>query len=279
MAKNWVIMLVIVTLSLAACMPIQPPGQTPATAVPAEEVTPASIEEATAEPAGEATAETTEETTEEATAEATLELEEESVEEVDIQAVVTQLLAEQLQVDPTTIEVVTVEEVEWRDACLGIQNPDVMCAQVITPGYRIVLEVDGEQHEVHTNLDGSSVQFVEEPESKLKDVLVAWHREGGFAGFCDDLTAYVTGEIYASSCKNQPAQAIARRPMTAEELAQFQTWIDKYASFEYTHSDGNVADSMAINLLFSGAGSTPADQAAQQEILRFVESLYAEMMM
>lgn len=276
MAKSWMITLVIVILSLAACMPIQPPGPISATAVPAEEATPASSEEATAEPAGEATAQATEEATEEATVEPAGESAEE---EVDIQAVVTQHLAEQLQVDPSTIEVVSVEEVEWPDACLGVQSPDIMCAQVITPGYLIILEADGEQYEYHTNLNGSSIQVVEKPQANAGDVLVSWHREGGIAGFCDDLTAYVSGELSASSCRSQLAQTLARRQMSAQELAQLQGWIDAYAPFEYTHSDGPVADSMAVNLQFSGAGATPADEAAQQEILRFVESLYTEMTM
>jgi hypothetical protein len=245
---------------------------------PAEEGTPAS-EEATAEPAGEATEEATEEATAEVAEEPTLELEPEGEEVVDIAAVVSQTLADELQIDPAEIEVITVEEVEWPDACLGVQSPDVMCAQVITPGFRVVLEANGEQYEYHTNLDGSSIVILEKPEANLEDVLVTWHREGGFAGFCDDLIAYVSGELTATSCKVQPAQTIARRTMTPEEQAQIQGWIDQYARFEYYHSDGAVADSMTVEMLFSGAGSTPADEAAQQEILRFVESLYAEMAM
>ncbi|HZP58329.1 MAG TPA: hypothetical protein VFC53_12370 [Dehalococcoidia bacterium] len=34
----------------------------------------------------------------------------------------------------------SVEAVAWPDACLGIDQPGKVCAQVITPGYRIVVE-------------------------------------------------------------------------------------------------------------------------------------------
>lgn len=70
-------------------------------------------------------------------------------------------LAQRLNVDPSGIVVVSSEPVDWPDACLGIQSPDVMCAQVITPGYKIILEVDGKQYEYHTNDSGSTVRLVE----------------------------------------------------------------------------------------------------------------------
>lgn len=68
-------------------------------------------------------------------------------------------LAEELGVATDQIEVVRMEEVEWPDACLGLSRPDKMCAQVITPGWLIIFEVDGEQYEVHTDETGSSIRM------------------------------------------------------------------------------------------------------------------------
>ena len=70
-------------------------------------------------------------------------------------------LAQRLQIDPDTIVLVSVEQVDWPDACMGIQTPGVMCAQVITPGYQVILEADGKQYEYHTNESGSVVRLVE----------------------------------------------------------------------------------------------------------------------
>lgn len=58
------------------------------------------------------------------------------------------------------INVVSVEEVEWPDSCLGISDPDVMCLQVITPGYRITLEANGRRYEYHTDESGGQIKAV-----------------------------------------------------------------------------------------------------------------------
>jgi hypothetical protein len=68
-------------------------------------------------------------------------------------------LAQRLQIDADTIKLVSVEQVDWPDACMGIQTPGVMCAQVITPGYKVVLEANGKQYEYHTNESGSVVRL------------------------------------------------------------------------------------------------------------------------
>jgi hypothetical protein len=68
-------------------------------------------------------------------------------------------LAQRLKIDVNTITLVSVEPVDWPDACLGIQTPGVMCAQVITTGYKVVLEANGQQYEYHTNESGSAVRL------------------------------------------------------------------------------------------------------------------------
>ena len=69
-------------------------------------------------------------------------------------------LAQRLQVDIDTIGLVSVEHVDWPDGCMGIHTPGVMCAMVITPGYKVVLEANGQQYEYHTNESGSVVRLV-----------------------------------------------------------------------------------------------------------------------
>lgn len=63
-------------------------------------------------------------------------------------------LAEELGIPAEEIEVISVERVEWPDASLGCPEPGKSYAQVITPGYRIHLEAQGEQYEVHTDAQG-----------------------------------------------------------------------------------------------------------------------------
>jgi hypothetical protein len=60
-------------------------------------------------------------------------------------------LADRTGLSPDLITVVSVEATEWSDASLGCPQEGMMYAQVITPGFLIILEADGEQYEYHTN--------------------------------------------------------------------------------------------------------------------------------
>ncbi len=59
-------------------------------------------------------------------------------------------LAQELGVAAEEIQVAAVEAVDWPDASLGCPEEGMMYAQVITPGYRIQLRVDGNSYEYHT---------------------------------------------------------------------------------------------------------------------------------
>jgi hypothetical protein len=292
---------------------------------------------------------------------------------------VRQTLMQQLGLNAGDVTVVSVEPVDWPDACLGVSLPDVMCAAVITPGYRVVLEANGQQYEYHTDASGSQLMLAAAPEAEVGDVLLewqqtdvtcqslrigtaglafgpcmgrmiqrplparqqelqdfiaayapfqadtpagavtfagqgtteatpaeqrmiaewarlvkleaesgrsgaswglafAWHREGGIAGFCDDLTAYVTGQVYASSCKGQTPVDLGMRRLSAAELAQVYAWVDRLAGFEVNQSDPpGQTDAMTVTLVFSGAGGETASPADQQAILDLAATLYAEL--
>jgi hypothetical protein len=64
----------------------------------------------------------------------------------------------QLNVAADRITLVDFEHVEWTDGCLGAGRPDEGCIQVITPGYRVMLEVDGQTYEFRTDETGSQIR-------------------------------------------------------------------------------------------------------------------------
>ena len=68
-----------------------------------------------------------------------------------------QRLSETTGVEAAAIEVVSFESVQWSDSCLGVVNPNIMCAMVITPGYRVILNADGQEYTLHTNQDGTNI--------------------------------------------------------------------------------------------------------------------------
>lgn len=60
-------------------------------------------------------------------------------------------LAQRLDLAAEAIQLVSVEAVEWSDTSLGCPQPGMMYAQVITPGFGVVLEAEGERYEYHTD--------------------------------------------------------------------------------------------------------------------------------
>jgi hypothetical protein len=64
-------------------------------------------------------------------------------------------------VDQITVE--RVEPVDWRDSSLGCGEPGKVYAQVITEGFRVVVNAGGQRREVHTDERGSRIVFCQNP--------------------------------------------------------------------------------------------------------------------
>lgn len=76
---------------------------------------------------------------------------------------VQQDLSKKLDVDLDAIETVAVEEVTWRDSSLGCPIAGMNYLQVLTPGFRIILMVDGEEYHYHSR-DTSNFVLCEDPQ-------------------------------------------------------------------------------------------------------------------
>lgn len=62
-------------------------------------------------------------------------------------------LSQQKGIPADQITVTSVEAMDWPDTSLGCPQEGFMYAQVITPGYLIILEAQGQSYEYHTNQD------------------------------------------------------------------------------------------------------------------------------
>ncbi len=60
-------------------------------------------------------------------------------------------LAQNEGITVDAIRLVSVESVQWSDTSLGCPEPDMVYAQVITPGYLVKLEAKGQEYEYHTD--------------------------------------------------------------------------------------------------------------------------------
>jgi hypothetical protein len=67
-------------------------------------------------------------------------------------------LAQELGADPGRIVVVEVDPAEWPDSCLGLGQPNESCADVVTPGWRIVLRFEDATYVVRSDEFGQVVR-------------------------------------------------------------------------------------------------------------------------
>jgi hypothetical protein len=85
--------------------------------------------------------------------------------------------------------------------------------------------------------------------------ILTWHRQGGIAGFCDDVTVLASGAYTVVTCKDQATQ---RGQLTESQLLQLTRFVNKLQSFENNNDDPAVADAMSIKTTFKGLGPLEA---------------------
>jgi hypothetical protein len=98
-------------------------------------------------------------------------------------------LAQRLKLAPDDIQLVSVEAVDWSDTSLGCPQPGMMYAQVITPGFRVILEARGQRYQYHTDTGQfvvlcekgkpSGVTPSERPDASVQDGWPSQPIEGG----------------------------------------------------------------------------------------------------
>ncbi len=181
-------------------------------------------------------------------------------------------LSKNLGIPAGQIKVVSTEAVDWPDSCLGVSVEGIMCSQVVTSGFRVVLEANGKQVEYHTNQDGSVVVPA--------TVALTWSRNGGIAGFCDSLTIYLSGEVQGTNCKSSDiTQKSLSELLTPAEIATMNQWISKYGEVNIDASDPKgAADAMTVKLTMHGTGTEQLPKALEQTLLDFVQNLNQKLM-
>jgi len=196
----------------------------------------------------------------------------ESIVAGSVEEMVIKQWASNLELDESDIAVVSSSDVEFSDACLDVAMQDVMCAQVVTPGKIIVLEVDGVQYEYHVSEDGALVQPA--------TLALTWTREGGIAGFCDSMTVFLSGEVYGNQCRSEPNETMGTFAdlLSSKERAQFNAWVKEFGQVELDASDpAGVSDRMEVTLSFYGSGNGTLGKTDQQELLLWVQNLYQKL--
>jgi len=189
-----------------------------------------------------------------------------------VEELVVRQLAGNLGLQGGDISVVSNEETEFSDACLGVVMGDVSCAQVITPGRIIILEAKGFQYEYHTSEDGDHIQPA--------TLALTWKREGGIVGFCDSMTVFLSGEVYGNQCKPGSGETVNNFAtlLSASEQKQFSGWMMKFGEVSLDASDPkNVSDRMVIELALFGSGSSKPGMTDEKAIFTWAQSLFQKL--
>ena len=115
------------------------------------------------------------------------------------------MFARQALGDPPAIPyagptLICIEPVEWRDAGLGCPEPGMMYAQVLTPGFRLVFEYEGQQYEYHTDQDGSTVVECEfrSASTTPPEPPIFFPRQQPAAGIRETMVALLLGKLTAA---------------------------------------------------------------------------------
>ncbi len=282
-------------------------------------------------------------------------------------------LSRESGISATDISLKAIQRVEWPDACLGMKTPGVMCAMIVTPGYRIILTARGRQYEYHTNLDGSSIvysaggsqsndkpvllwrqsgdscingllstrrvavtpcagamlnstltdtdtqmlghftsvfasfsattkigniilvgtgsQVATAAEQRsmaefaryvtlrvsstqaVTDMALEWHREGGIAGFCDDVAVSVSGQLRVSSCRSSSSQSLGVQWLDPRQLQAVYDWIDEYQPYQTSHAGAVNPDELVVTVKFYGRGNIAPTESTKQSIAAFAQQL------
>jgi hypothetical protein len=69
------------------------------------------------------------------------------------------------------ITIISTEPMTWNNGCMGVVLPGVMCTDVIVNGFIIKLQANGQQFEIHTNQQGTSVVDAAQLEATLNFVV------------------------------------------------------------------------------------------------------------
>jgi hypothetical protein len=70
-------------------------------------------------------------------------------------------LSQQLSVAAQQVQVLGAQQVNWPNACLGLNQAGQSCPKVVTPGYLVTVKVQGNEYEIRTNQTLTTIRWYE----------------------------------------------------------------------------------------------------------------------
>lgn len=187
-----------------------------------------------------------------------------------------QVLAQNTDFTLEQITFLDSEHVDWNNACLGAAKPGEICAQVITPGFRITLDTPAGIYEIHTDETGKVYRIVPPQGVSGVGTAINWRRTGGIAGICQELTIKFGGEYELADCANQHTLNTGKLP--EQQWKQVDDWLNTYAVFEYKFvPPQGAADMFTDTYSFSGKGDQIPSGGQEATINDFLSGLATQL--
>ena len=105
-------------------------------------------------------------------------------------------------------------------------------------------------------------------------LVLAWHSEAATGDPCANLTVYLTGQAFATSCANDIPQELGRGWLSADQLEQVYGWVDALRVFELERATALDDVPAVTRIVFSGAGDTEPTESQALAIHHFAGGLY-----
>ncbi len=176
-------------------------------------------------------------------------------------------LAGQFRARMDQVHLVHWEQVDWPDGCLGIPMRDA-CTQAIVPGYRVVVEIRGQEYEYHSTLTDAQpyrLLLAAGPDPGVEEPDLIW--EGQVEDRCRSLLLAADGRAAIGPCD---------APHTPLHLSddvsrpgQWAALLARFAPFE--------ADTPSGRIKFQGQGQEAASPAWQRAIAAWARLVRQEL--
>ncbi len=154
-------------------------------------------------------------------------------------------LSERCGVPVSEIAIVSSDAVEWPNASLGCPQPGALYAQVLTPGYQIVLDMRAELYEYHTDAEGRQLILCQGDRQRLDAMRTTASPENAVTAAQEDLAVRlglstteiamvrITQEMFPAGDLGCPCPKCPASPMTGLVEAQRIILTARGKEYEY----------------------------------------------
>lgn len=178
---------------------------------------------------------------------------------VDVADDLVLILSGQLRLPVDAVAIVEAVETVWPNACLGFPAEGEICAEVLTPGFAVTLEADGQRYTYRTDEAMDQIRLVAAPIPDIGTPLAVWKdTRSSFA------TATVGSRGFALGMRGGPQLVVSGESSSREEM--MGQLLARFAPFQAVTEAGEID--------FRGEGTEEAGEVEQRMVAEWIRGYY-----